>query len=116
MAFTRDPAIIPELRSIPGVKVLSYRIDGVNFLHLRLGTGGHPALKSKLVRRALAYAIDRKAIARTLLGELDPSYPASDSAVLWGHASLLPAQLGQLPSSPRSCPPPPRAGGLPARS
>jgi peptide/nickel transport system substrate-binding protein len=83
MAFTRDPAIIPELRSIPGVKVLSYRIDGVNFLHLRLGTGGHPALKSKLVRRALAYAIDRKAIARTLLGELDPSYPASDSAVLW---------------------------------
>jgi peptide/nickel transport system substrate-binding protein len=83
LAFTRDPAIIPELRSIPGVKVLTYRINGANFLHLRRGDGGHPALKSKLVRRALAYGIDRTAIARTLLGAIDPSYPASNSAVLW---------------------------------
>ena len=83
MAITRDLTIIPELRRIPGVKVLTSRLNGVDFLHLRRGEGGHPALKSKLVRRALAYGIDRDAIAPTVLGELDPSYPASDSAVLW---------------------------------
>ena len=83
MAVTREPSIVPELRSIPGVKVLPARLNGVDFLHLRLGDGGHPALKSKLVRRALAYGLDREAIARTLFGVLDPSYPASDSAVLW---------------------------------
>ena len=86
MAFTRDPTIISGLRSIPGVKVLASRLNAVDFLHLRVGAGGHPALRGtqgKLVRRALAYGIDREAMARTILGELDPTYPASDSAVLW---------------------------------
>ena len=83
MAVTRDPAIISELRSIPGVKVLASRLNGLDHLTLRLGPGGHPALRNKLVRRALAYGIDREAIARTVLGELDPKYPASDNAVLF---------------------------------
>jgi peptide/nickel transport system substrate-binding protein len=37
----------------------------------RVGTGGHPALKNKLVRRALAFGIDRVAIARAILAEAD---------------------------------------------
>ncbi|MGH3136009.1 MAG: ABC transporter substrate-binding protein, partial [Gaiellaceae bacterium] len=82
MSYTRDPAIIPELRSIPGVRVLASRLHGLDHLSLRLGPGGHTALRNKLVRRALAYGIDREAIARTVLGELDSRYPASDSAVL----------------------------------
>jgi peptide/nickel transport system substrate-binding protein len=82
LAFTRDPAIIPELRRIPGVKVLASRLPGLDHLALRLGPGGHPALGNKLVRRALAYGVDRVATARTVLGELDPNYPVTDSAVL----------------------------------
>jgi peptide/nickel transport system substrate-binding protein len=81
MTFTRDTSIISEFLSIPGVRVRTYRISGVDFLHLRRGAGGHPALKHKLVRRALAYGIDRVAIARALFGDIDPSYPASDNAV-----------------------------------
>jgi peptide/nickel transport system substrate-binding protein len=83
MASTRDIGILSELRSTPGMEVLPLRLDGLDFLHLRLGPGGHPALRNKLVRRALAYGIDREAIARTVLGELDPRYPASDSAVFF---------------------------------
>ena len=91
MVSTRDPAVIPELRSTPGLKVVSFRLLGVNQLTLRLGPGGHPALRSKLVRRALAYGIDRGAIARTVFGVIDPRYPASESAVLWNsHRSYRP--------------------------
>jgi peptide/nickel transport system substrate-binding protein len=82
MTQSRDPAIIDELRRIPGTKVLASRLNALDLLQLRLGPGGHPALRNKLVRRALAYGIDRSAIARTVLGELDPNYPASDNAVL----------------------------------
>jgi peptide/nickel transport system substrate-binding protein len=82
IANTRDPAIIPELRRIPGVKVLASRLPGLDHLALRLGPGGHPALRNKLVRRALAYGIDRVAIVRTVLGELDPRYAVTDNAVL----------------------------------
>ena len=40
---------------------------------MRVGPGGHPALRRKLVRRALAYGIDRAAIARDLFGSSAPS-------------------------------------------
>ena len=91
VVFTRDPAVIPELRRTPGLKVVPFRLLGVNQLTLRLGPGGHPALRSKLVRRALAYGIDRGAIARTVFGVIDPRYPASESAVLWNsHRSYRP--------------------------
>jgi peptide/nickel transport system substrate-binding protein len=82
---TVDPAIVSELRRIPGTKVLAGRIPGLDHLLLRLRPGGHSALRGaqgKLVRRALAYGLDRVAIARTVFGELDPRYPASDSALL----------------------------------
>ena len=40
---------------------------GCEHFELRLGPGGHPALKSKLVRQALAYGIDRAAIVTGVL-------------------------------------------------
>ena len=43
--------------------------NGWEHLALRLGPGGHPALRQKLVRRALAYGIDRVAIVRALFGD-----------------------------------------------
>ena len=42
---------------------------------------GHPALKLKLVRRALAYGIDRVGIVRALFGNLAPSWRPLDSTV-----------------------------------
>jgi ABC-type transport system substrate-binding protein len=37
-------------------------------LAFRVGAGGHLALKNKLVRRALAYGIDREEIVRRVVG------------------------------------------------
>jgi peptide/nickel transport system substrate-binding protein len=83
MAVTRDASIISELRSIPGVNVRADRLDGVDFLHVRVGPGGHPALGNKRVRQALAYGIDREAIVQAIFGELDSSYRPSNSAVFF---------------------------------
>lgn len=48
---------------------------------LRLGAKGHPALKSRLVRRALAYGIDREAVVRAIYGAVAPRKRPLDSAV-----------------------------------
>lgn len=53
---------------------------GWEHLDLRIGPGGNPALRSKLVRRAIAFGIDRVAIVRQLIGDVDPAYRPSDSA------------------------------------
>ena len=72
---------VVELRRLPGVRVLSTPGPVWEHFEIRLGTGGHTALKRKLVRRALAYGIDRVEIARALYGAIDARYPPSDSAV-----------------------------------
>jgi ABC-type transport system substrate-binding protein len=61
--------LVSELRRVPGTR-LRFR-PGIAWEHvdIRVGEGGHPALKSKLVRQALAYAIDRVALVRALFGE-----------------------------------------------
>jgi peptide/nickel transport system substrate-binding protein len=77
---------VVELRRVSGVTVLAEPGASWEHLDLRLGPGGHPALRSgtrggKLVRRALAYGIDRVAIARTLFTAIDPRYPPTQSSV-----------------------------------
>jgi peptide/nickel transport system substrate-binding protein len=81
----------PEVRRIPGWRVVSW--PGIADTHLvfRVGPGGHPALKSKLVRRALAYGIDRVQIARRVNAELGPRARPLDSTVfLAGESSYRP--------------------------
>jgi len=57
--------LLEDFRQEPGVTVLlSKRSPGWDHFEIRVGPGGHPALRNKLVRRALAYGIDRVAIAR----------------------------------------------------
>ena len=51
------------------------------YFEIRAGPGGHPALKIKLVRRALAYGIDRVEIVRSLFGEIAPKLQPLDSSV-----------------------------------
>ncbi|HLF94736.1 MAG TPA: ABC transporter substrate-binding protein [Planctomycetota bacterium] len=60
------PDLLADLtRQEPGIRVLSQlRSAGWDHFEIRAGRGGHPALGNKLVRRALAYGIDRAAIAR----------------------------------------------------
>ena len=85
--YERDAVNAAELQRVPGAKIRLLRTDGWEHLTLRLGDGGHPALqgggKGKLVRRALAYGIDRAEIVRRMWGGLDPRYPVLDSALLF---------------------------------
>ena len=82
------PPIVSALRSVPGVK-LRFEPDSPGWEHLdfRLGPGGHPALRgstpnSKLVRRAIAYGIDRVAMAREYISEAGARVRPLDSAIL----------------------------------
>jgi peptide/nickel transport system substrate-binding protein len=63
---------VPAIRRKPRLRVSA--AQGATFEHLdfRLGPGGHPALRNKLVRRALAYGLDRPAIVRQVYTEIDP--------------------------------------------
>ena len=69
------------LRREPGLRVGSAAAPGFEHFELRLGPGGHTALRNKLVRRALAYGIDRIALVRQVYGAVAPAHPWLDSAV-----------------------------------
>jgi peptide/nickel transport system substrate-binding protein len=79
-----QPAML-ELRRQPAAGVRVVPVVGEFWEHfdIRIGAGGHPALKSRLVRQALAYGIDRVEIARVarLIGEPDPRAEPLDSVV-----------------------------------
>lgn len=82
-----DPGLATALRQVPGVR-LRFASNSPGFEHLdfRIGPGGHPALRNKegkLVRRALAYAIDRVAVVRAVVGtDVDPKPGPRDNLLL----------------------------------
>ena len=80
------PTEVPELRRLPGFRVVTSPTEGWEHLDLNLGPGGHPALRNKqtgkLVRRAIAYGIDREAAVRERFRELAPTLRPSDNAVI----------------------------------
>jgi peptide/nickel transport system substrate-binding protein len=76
------PDLIPAVRREPGIRVVVTPARTFEHLDLRLGPGGHPALRNKLVRRALAYGIDRGGLVRQVYGEIDPTLRPLDSAVV----------------------------------
>ena len=77
------PGFVAELQQEPALRVLSnQRAAGWDHFEIRMrGPGGHPALGNKLVRRALAYGIDRAAIVKQILRATDRSASQRDSAV-----------------------------------
>ncbi len=75
------PEAVLELRKEGRFKVLTSQGAGWEHFELRVGPGGHPALANKLVRRALAYGIDRVAALRQLYGELGQGQRPLDSVV-----------------------------------
>ena len=60
-----------EVRQVPGWRVLAWPAPSWEHLAFRVGAGGHPALKDRVVRQALAYGIDRVEIARATLAEAE---------------------------------------------
>ena len=62
-----------EIRKLPGWRATAWPVPAIEHFTFRVGPGGHPALRLKLVRQALAYGIDRVAIAR----EIQQDVPAS---------------------------------------
>ena len=82
VALVGPPSFVPAVRRLPGVRVVAPVVSDYEQLTVQVrGSNAHPALGNKLVRRALAYGIDRTALVRRILGELDPSARALDSAV-----------------------------------
>jgi peptide/nickel transport system substrate-binding protein len=67
---------LQEFRRISGVRVLAAPAPLWEHIDLNVARGGHPAVGLKPVRQALAYGLDRTAIARSLHG-----YGPSESAV-----------------------------------
>ncbi len=74
-------AVVPAVRRQPGMRLVTGTAPNFEHLDVQLGGNAHPALRNKLVRRALAYGIDRAALVRQIWGEVDPSARALDSAL-----------------------------------
>ena len=81
VAMGVPPPVVPAVRRLPGVRLVAPVSTGFEHLDVQLGPNSHPALRNKLVRRALAYGIDRTALVRQIWGEIDPSARVLDSAV-----------------------------------
>ena len=64
-----------------GVSVQSVPGPAWEHLELRVRPPGHPALRNPLVRRAIAHAIDRTALVRTVVSDADRRDTASDNTV-----------------------------------
>jgi peptide/nickel transport system substrate-binding protein len=101
-----DPGTERDFQDIPGVKQLYGPGRAWEHFEIRIGSGGQPALKNKLVRRALAYGLDRAAIVHAVYGGFLPRWRPSDSAVFltasrsyqrnWSRYSYRPALVTRL--------------------
>ncbi len=100
------PSFVPAVRRLPGIRFVASASSGFEQLAVQLGPNAHPALRNKLVRRALAYGIDRTALVRQIWGEVDPSARALDNALHltqsryyepnWGVYRYRPAEARRL--------------------
>ena len=79
--FPAAPPALAALRQERGLRLVTPPSPSWEHFAIRVGPGGHPALKNKLVRRALAYGIDRTALVRQLFSYV-PNHPSHDSVVI----------------------------------
>jgi peptide/nickel transport system substrate-binding protein len=72
-----------EIRQLAVAGIRTQSVPGPGWVHLefRVRTPGHPALRNKLVRRAIAHAIDRTALVRAQVPAADRRNAAIDSVV-----------------------------------
>jgi peptide/nickel transport system substrate-binding protein len=75
-------AEVPSLRRERGVRIVPGPQSGYEAFTIRVGPGGHPALRRALVRRALAHGIDRTALIRgSPFSDADPTLRPLESVV-----------------------------------
>ena len=77
VASQRASVVELHRQKAPGIEALSVPSTFFEQVAIRQGQGGHPALTKPLVRQALAYGIDRVAIARTIGTPLEAA-PATE--------------------------------------
>jgi peptide/nickel transport system substrate-binding protein len=65
--------IARQVRQAPGWRVEAWPTSAYEHLVFRVGPNGHRALKDRRIRQALAFGVDRVAIANTILQEAPPS-------------------------------------------
>jgi peptide/nickel transport system substrate-binding protein len=76
------PTTAVALAQERGVRLLSNQTGaGWDHLEFRVREGGHPALRSKLVRRAIAYGVDRAAIVEQVVSKAAVNARQRDSAI-----------------------------------
>ena len=90
----------------PGIRVRAVRLLRYEHFAIRVGRGGHPALRNKLVRQAIAYGIDRLTFAKqqpaaafTTVDELDSLVylkPSPHYRPNWGTFRFRPAEARRL--------------------
>jgi peptide/nickel transport system substrate-binding protein len=80
-------AAFPTLRRERGLKVLIEPGSGYEHFAMRMGPRGHPALRNTLVRRALAYGINRAALVRGVVGVSAPKLRPLESVVFVAQSS-----------------------------
>jgi peptide/nickel transport system substrate-binding protein len=85
VALGFPPSLVASVRAAR-LPIASAPATGWEHLELRIGTGGSPLLRSKLIRRAIAYGIDRVAIVRALRRESALGFRLLDSTVFLTHS------------------------------
>jgi peptide/nickel transport system substrate-binding protein len=95
-------ASVSALRREAGVRVVIDPTAGYEHFTIRLGPGGHPALRNKLVRRALAVGLDRSALIRgSPFGEADPTLRPLESVVFLPQSPHYKAKWSTYRHSPQ---------------
>jgi peptide/nickel transport system substrate-binding protein len=72
---------VDDLRSSPGIRVLSGSTFFFEHIDFQLGPKGNPALKKPFVRQAIAHGIDRKFLTSVLYRGLAPGLKTDQSAI-----------------------------------
>ncbi len=95
-----------DLRSSPGIRVLSGSTFFFEHIDFQLGSKGNPALKKPFVRQAIAYGIDRKSLTKVLYKAIAPGLKTDQSAIYlpfqpayrphWQRWSFSPAKAMRL--------------------
>lgn len=105
VALGFPPSLIARVRAAR-LPIASAPATGWEHLELRIGAGGSPLLKNKLIRQAIAYGVDRVGIVRELRQESRIGFRLLDSTVFltnsryyrpnWSRYRYRPAEARRL--------------------
>ncbi len=115
LAWGLPPGFVAVVQQERDLEIATSAGSNLDQIWIRMGPGGHPALKHKLVRRALAYSIDRVALVRQLLGEIGPEPARRGQRGVPDSEPVLRADLALVSARSGARASPALPGWLPAR-